>query len=163
MDQGENGRRTEEQKILLVDDHVVFRQGLSKLINSLPDYAVAGEAETLEQAISALQNDCFSVAVVDLGLGGKVSTDAIEKLKSAKPELIVIALSMREELEYVEQALRAGAVGYISKYEAANEILPALNRVLRNKKYISETIKQRIVRRMALGQRTSLDIQDLSN
>jgi len=127
-----------KKKVVIVDDHPLFRERLAQLINYEPDMEVTGEAESTQDAIQLIRNTSPDLATVDITLK---ESSGLELIKSIKPiciDLRVLVLSMHEESLYAERAFRAGASGYITKHRGADEILVAIRRVLAGKVYLSE-------------------------
>jgi DNA-binding NarL/FixJ family response regulator len=117
-------------RILLVDDHLIVRDGLAQFINCEQDLVVCGQADNARQAfemIPALKPD---LAIVDISLHGMSGMELIKNIKSMYSQLLVLVLSMHDESLYAERALRAGAKGYITKQKAASEVLAAIRRIL---------------------------------
>ncbi|MHC4557036.1 MAG: response regulator [Planctomycetota bacterium] len=126
-------------RILVVDDHAIVRQGLIKLIEAECDLKVCTEAENVGQAMEAVEKQQFDLAIVDISLEGTSGLELTERMKLRCPNLIVLILSMHDGLLYAQRALRAGASGYVAKYEAAEKIITAIRRVLSGKIYVSDS------------------------
>src|SRR5437870_2010392 len=122
--------RKPKTRVLLVDDHPILRRGLAQLINLEPDMMVCGEAEDAGKAFDAAGTLTPDVAVIDISLKGGNGIELIKNLKARYPELPTLILSMYEESLYAERALRAGALGYIMKEEAIEQVLVAIRRAL---------------------------------
>jgi DNA-binding NarL/FixJ family response regulator len=126
-------------RILVVDDHAIVRQGLIKLVEAEPDLMVCAEAENASQALEAMEKQQFDLAIVDILLEGASGLELTERMKLRRPNLIVLILSMHDGLLYAQRALRAGATGYVAKYEAAEKIITAIRQVLGGKVYVSNS------------------------
>jgi DNA-binding NarL/FixJ family response regulator len=133
---------------LVVDDHPVFRQGLVALIRSNERYQVCAEAGTVTESLSALEQAVPDIALVDISLVGQNGLDLVKTLKAAHPEVIVLIISMHDEVVYAERALKAGARGYVMKQEAASVMLDAIETVLSGKIYVSATMRDRLLETM---------------
>ena len=133
--------------ILIVDDHSIVRRGLIQLINQEPDLRVCGEVESGVQALAAIEEQAFDLAIVDISLNDINGIQLTEKIKSICPNLPVLILTMHDVVVYAERAFRAGAEGYITKNEAAEKIVTAIRQVLCGKKYISKTIRDNLSRK----------------
>ncbi len=132
--------------VLLVDDHPLFRKGMTQLLDSQHDLQVKTEAESSGAALSAIRSDTFDLAVVDIGLGGGANGIELTKsLKAERPDLPVLVVSMHDEALYAERALRAGARGYVMKREALDSILHAVRSVIAGEIYISPTMTKRML------------------
>ena len=124
---------------MVVDDHAIVRQGLIKLIETEFDLMVCSEAENADQAIKAMAGQQYDLAIVDISLEGMNGLELTEMMKLRSPKMIVLILSMYEGLFYAQRALRAGASGYVAKYEAAEKIITAIRIVLSGKIYVSNS------------------------
>ena len=127
-------------KILIVDDHSIVRRGLTQLINQEPDFVVCGQAENAMEALVAIKERSFDLAVVDISLDDINGIQLTEKIHLLCPNLPVLILTMHNEAVYAERALRAGASGYVTKNEAAEKIVTAIRQLLCGKEYFSDTV-----------------------
>jgi len=125
-------------KVVIVDDHPLFRERLAQLINHEPDMEVTGESDTAEDAIQLIRNRSPDLAIIDITLKGSSGLELIKSIKALSIGVPVLVLSMHEESLYAERALHAGATGYITKHQAADEVLSAIRRVLAGEVYLSE-------------------------
>lgn len=125
-------------RVLLVDDHVILRDGLAQLISGESGLAVCGEAATAEEALSVATKVSPDLAIVDISLGGVNGIELIKNLSAVLPELKILVLSMHDESNYAERALRAGARGYVMKREARDRILDAIRTVMSGEIYVSD-------------------------
>ena len=135
----QHGAGKNKTRILVVDDHAIVRQGLIKLIETEFDLMVCSEAENADQAPKAMAGQQYDLAIVDISLEGVNGLELTEMMKLRSPKMIVLILSMYEGLFYAQRALRAGASGYVAKYEAAEKIITAIRLVLSGKIYVSES------------------------
>ena len=126
-------------RILVVDDHAIVRQGLIKLIETELDLMVCFEAENAGQALKAINNQEFDLAIVDISLEDMNGIELTRKMKLQCPNMIILILSMHDGLTYAQRALKAGASGYVAKYEAAEKVITAIRQVLRGNIYISDS------------------------
>ena len=126
-------------RILVVDDHAIVRQGLIKLIETEFDLMICSEAENADQALKAMAAQQFDLAIVDISLEGINGLELTKIMKLRNPKMIVLILSMYEGLFYAQRALKAGASGYVAKYEAAEKIITAIRLVLSGKIYVSDS------------------------
>jgi DNA-binding NarL/FixJ family response regulator len=133
---------------LVVDDHPIFRQGLVALIRSNERYQVCAEAGTVAETLEALERSVPDIALVDITLVGQNGLDLVKTLKAAHPEILVLIISMHDEVVYAERALRAGARGYVMKQEAASVMLDAIETVLSGRIYVSATMRDRLLETM---------------
>jgi len=146
-------KRTEHQdnsksRILIVDDHTVVRQGLILLIDQEPDLVVCAEAENAGEALEIIERQEVDLAIVDISLDGPNGIQLTGRIKSQHPHLPVLVLTMHDEELYVKRAFQAGAKGYITMHEAAETIITAIRLMLSGKDYISETMKQKFLKKL---------------
>lgn len=134
--------------ILIVDDHAVVRQGLTLLINQEPDLVVCAEAENAAQALETIEKQQVDLAIIDISLDGPNGIQLTERIKSRHPNLPVLVLTMHDEELYVKRAFQAGAKGYVTKHEAAETVITAIHLILSGKDYISETMKQKFLKKL---------------
>ena len=142
----EPGVRGVKAKVFLVDDHAVVRSGLAQLINLQPDLVVCGEADDAPVALSGLANLRPQIAIVDISLRKDVGgIELIKTIADRFPTLLVLVLSMYDEVIFAERALRAGDKGYVMKAESPETLLRAIRAVLRGDIYVSDATSKRIV------------------
>jgi len=132
-------------KILIVDDHPMMRQGLVQLITNEPDLAVAGEAETAEQAVSIIAQAAPDLVLADISLTGKSGLELIKDIQALRPGLAVLVISMHDESIYAERVLRAGGRGYIMKHEGGKQMMQAVRHVLSGQIYVSPKMSGKIL------------------
>jgi DNA-binding NarL/FixJ family response regulator len=145
MNQKSEIRGHGKQRVLVVDDHSVLREGLAMVINQEHDLVVCGEAADATeaiQAVAALQPD---VAIIDLSLTSGSGLELIKDLRMQHPDLRMLVLSLHDEALYAERVLRAGASGYIMKRASTAELLVALRKVLSGDVYLSERMASLLV------------------
>jgi DNA-binding NarL/FixJ family response regulator len=130
----------QKSRIFLVEDHPVFRDGLSKLLNAEDDLTVCGEAGDARQALKSITKLKPELMVVDLGLPGKSGLELIKEIRALKLEIKLLAVSMFDEAIYAQRVLRAGGDGYIMKQEDPEEIVLAIRDVLAGHIYVSEEV-----------------------
>jgi len=140
-----------KNKVFLVDDHPIVRQGLTLLINQERDLSVCGEAEEMHSALQSIESAKPDIVVLDISLNGPDGLDLLKHLRSRHPKLPVLMLSMHDESIYAERTLRAGANGYIMKQEATDKVLIALRRILSNEIYVSDRIANNMLRHYVRG------------
>ena len=133
-----------QTKIVLVEDHPIFRKGLVQLINNGENMKVCGEAEDFPEALRIIKETSPDLVIVDITLKNRNGIELIKDIKLRHPDIKIIVLSMHDEKVYAERALRAGAKGYIMKEEAPETILKVIEHVLSNNIYVSDEIATRI-------------------
>jgi DNA-binding NarL/FixJ family response regulator len=138
-----------KKRVVIIDDHPLLRDGITRLINSQPDLMVCGEAEDRAGAMAVVESAKPDVAVVDISLKDQSGLELIKDFKVRFPNLLVLALSVHDESFYAERALRAGARGYVMKREASEKVLEAIRRVLEGKVYASDQVAAAILNKVA--------------
>lgn len=126
-----------KERVLVVDDHPLFRDRLAQIINHELDMEVCGEAEDVRQALEILQRARPDLVIVDISLPGTGGLELIKQSRALPLKTPILVLSMHDETLYAERAFRAGANGYITKRQPAGEIVTAIRRVLAGEVYLS--------------------------
>ncbi len=148
--------------ILVVDDHALIRKGLTLLLNETPDIRVTAEADSGMQAISKVRSQAFDVVLLDVSLPDKHGIDVLKQLKSEHPDIKIIVLSMYPEEQYGLRMLKAGAMGYINKQSAPEQLVGAIYQVQSGKKFIGEAMAEQLLNNL-IGESQELLHQTLSN
>ncbi len=130
--------------VLLVDDHTVVRQGLRALLSSEEDIEVVGEAENGRQAVVLARKTPPDVVVMDVAMPLLNGLEATKQILKLVPTAKVLVLTSYGDDECVQQLMQAGAVGYLIKQTAANDLLKAIREVHRGNAYFSPTIAKRL-------------------
>jgi DNA-binding NarL/FixJ family response regulator len=138
-----------KHKILIVDDHAVFRDGLQRLISLETDLNVCGQAGDAEEALEQAASLKPDLAIVDISLEGMSGIDLTKALKARYPKLRILVLSMHKEMLYAERALRAGANGYITKREDGETLVAAIRQVLNGQTYVSEEFNEHLLEKLS--------------
>lgn len=136
---------------MVVEDHPLVREGLTRLINLQPDLSVCGEAPTAHHALKAIPVLKPDIVILDITLAGSNGMDLIKDMKSRSLKSLILVLSMHDESLYAERALRAGAKGYIMKQEASKDVLTAIRRILAGEIYLSEKMAAKMLHKVAGG------------
>lgn len=129
-------------RIILVDDHAVVRTGYRRLLDAEPGLQVVGEAASADEANALIMHVAADVAVVDLSLRGSSGIEAIRRMLARQPGLKVLVLSMHEGAGHITQALRSGALGYLTKYCEPADVIDGIRRVATGKRVFSPEIAQ---------------------
>ena len=145
-----------KKRVLLVDDHPVLRKGLARLIDSKEEFAVCGEASTAVDAMVLIRELEPDLVIADIGLPGTSGIELTKTIRAEFQQLPVLILSMHEEALYATRALRAGAMGYIVKQDAIDNIAAALRETLNGRRYLSPVIAAQLQHNGPDGQ-TSTD------
>lgn len=136
----QNQQAARKKQILIVDDHPVFRAGLKIILEQEPGLAVCGEADTAMQAFQGIEKLNPDLVLTDIGLPGKSGVDLIHDIRSIRPELPVLVISMHDEKFFAGRVLRAGGRGYVMKQAGSEKILEAVHKVLEGKVAVSESV-----------------------
>jgi DNA-binding NarL/FixJ family response regulator len=134
-----------KSRVLVVDDHPMMRGGLIHLLNRQIDLTCCGEAGSVAEAQDAVARLKPDVVIVDLLLKGGDGLELIKSLRSQVAGLRILVLSQFEAPHYVERALRAGALGYLVKDQAAHEVLSAIRTVLAGEVYLTRALAARLL------------------
>jgi DNA-binding NarL/FixJ family response regulator len=132
-------------RVLLADDHSLVRAGIRSLLGAMAEVAVVGEAASGEQAIELAQREQPDVVLMDIAMKGITGLEAAALMRERVPAVRVVILSMHAGEEYVLQALRAGAAGYLLKDAATGELELALRSVMRGESWLSPAVSRQVV------------------
>ena len=141
--------RKNSSRILVVDDHPLFREGLVRVLNQEKDLEVCGEAADGSEALRRLTEGKPDLAIVDISLDGTNGIELTKQLRDRRPDLRILMLSMHDEGVYADRALRAGANGYVMKRERGSVLLEAVRRVLAGHAHFSEEVNDRVLQTLA--------------
>jgi DNA-binding NarL/FixJ family response regulator len=131
-------------RILIVDDHVMFREGLKQILAKHRDMNIVGEVGNGTDALQSIRSDEYDVVVLDISMPGQSGWDILNEIKLEKPGLPVLILSMHPEDQYAIRMLKAGASGYISKESVPEELILAIRKVASGGKYVSPALAEKI-------------------
>ncbi|MEO8935878.1 MAG: response regulator transcription factor [Burkholderiaceae bacterium] len=134
-------------RILIVDDHVIVRQGIAQLVNREPDLDVCHEAGDADSAVAVLRETHVDLAIVDISLPGTSGIELVKLMREMQPQLPVLVMSMHDEALYSDRAFRAGAKGYVMKQEATEKLLAAIRKILNGGVYVSDRMQTVMVQR----------------
>jgi DNA-binding NarL/FixJ family response regulator len=137
---GNVSKASAKKKIMVVDDHPVFRNGLIELVNRQNDFICCADTSDSDSTKEAALKHQPDLVLLDLRLGQEDGLELIKWLRSQLPALHILVVSSGDELIYAERALRAGARGYIMKDEASEEVVTAIRAVLAGELYVSRKI-----------------------
>jgi DNA-binding NarL/FixJ family response regulator len=138
-------------RILVIDDHPIVRQGIASLLAQEPDMVLCGEAGTYDDALSRAAATSPDVALVDITLKDRSGLDLIREFRERFPSIKNLVLSMHDEEEYAERALKAGARGYVMKEKADEVVVDAIRLVMQGELYISPEISSRMLKQYLAG------------
>jgi len=131
-------------KILIADDHTIFREGLKHILAEYPDLVVADEANNGQEVLDKIWKDNYDMVLLDITMPGMTGLEVLKQLKNEKPKLPVLILSMHPEEQYAVRVIRAGASGYLTKESAPDELITAIRKISQGRKYITSSLAERL-------------------
>jgi two-component system, NarL family, invasion response regulator UvrY len=131
-------------RILIADDHPLFREGLRHILAGCPDFTVAGEAGNGQEVLEKVWNNEYDMVLLDIAMPGTPGLEVLKRLKNEKPKLPVLVLSMYPEEQYAVRVIKAGASGYLTKESASEELVTAIRRIAGGRKYITSSLAERL-------------------
>jgi DNA-binding NarL/FixJ family response regulator len=137
------------KRIVIVDDHPLFRKGLQELIHSDGSFAVCGEAANAAEGMDVIRKLHPDLVIVDLSLPGTNGIELIKNIRAEFPELPILVLSMHDESLYALRAMRAGANGYVMKHEAMANVIQAIHEVFSGRPYLSPAMAAQVITKFA--------------
>ena len=129
-------------KVLIADDHAVVREGLKQILSGTSDIVVAAEARNGDEVMDKLAQEDIDFVVLDITMPCRNGLDVLRDIKSQRPGLPVLILSMYPEEQYALRVLKAGASGYLSKESAPDELIKAIRQISQGKKYIGPSLEE---------------------
>ena len=145
QDEGTNQGPHSKKRVLIVDDHPIFRLGLAGLISAQPHLEVCGHAESAPLALEAMRKFKPDLVLLDLSLRGTNGIELIKLMKAEQPQLPILVISMHDEAIFGLRALKAGALGYVMKAEAMAHVAEAITKVLQGKIYVSPNFGEKLI------------------
>ena len=138
-------------KVLLADDHHLVREGFRRIVEDADDMMVVAEAADGREAIEQVKKTSPDVAIVDISMPGMDGLEVISQLRLSNPDLPILILTMHEEEQYVVRAISAGAMGYVAKRGAPEQLVEAIRKVHAGRHYLTESASEILALRMARG------------
>lgn len=138
-------------KILIVDDHPIFRMGMKELINQEYDFTVCAVAENIREARKAFATEGPDMAIIDIALAEDNGLDLVKEFNSIQNDFPMLVLSMHDESVWAERAIRAGARGYVMKKEASESVLTALRDMREGKIHVSNDMVSLLLNNLQKG------------
>lgn len=135
---------SQKLRIMLADDHTMFREGLKKVLSMSPGFVVTDEAGNAPEALDKIRKSDFDVIVLDISMPGGDGIDVLKEIRHFKPRLPVLILSMYPEDQYAYRAIKAGASGYLTKDKATGELIDAIRQIASGRKYISKEVAEQL-------------------
>jgi DNA-binding NarL/FixJ family response regulator len=131
-------------RALIADDHAVVRQGLKQILGDTPEMLVAGEATNGQEVLDKVRAEPWDVVVLDISMPDRSGLDILKQLRSERPKLPVLVLSMHSEDQYAVRVLKAGASGYLTKDSAPDELVKAIRKVVSGGRYVSSFLAEKL-------------------
>jgi DNA-binding NarL/FixJ family response regulator len=131
-------------RVLVADEHAVFRRGLRETLGDTFSKITFGEARTAQEALDCVRRQDWDVVILDISMPGKSGLDILNDLKRLRPKLPILFLSMHPEEQFARRALKSGAAGYLTKESVPEELKAAVQRVMKGGRYVSETLAEKL-------------------
>lgn len=150
-------------RVVLVEDHQMFREWLAHLLTRKANAEVCGETDNIQDAMRMIESCRPDIVLVDLTLKGSSGLELIKNLKAQEIEVPVLVLSMHDEALYAERVLRAGARGYINKSEASSTLLKAIRQVLSGGIYLGAKMTAAMLEKVTAGSPPGVGVELLAD
>jgi DNA-binding NarL/FixJ family response regulator len=137
--------RSGKKRVLIVDDHPIFRFGLAGLITEQSHLDVCGHSDSAPSALDSMRRLKPDLVLLDLSLRGTNGIELIKLMKAEEPNLPILVISMHDEAVFGLRALKAGALGYVMKAEAMNHVAEAISKVMQGKIYVSPKFGEKLI------------------
>lgn len=131
-------------KILIADDHKIFRKGLAQTINDFAEMRVTGEASSGNEVLAMVAKTHYDVIILDITMPGPSTVEILKQVKSDNPGISVLILSMHSEEQYALRVMKAGASGYLTKDTDEESIIEAIRKIYKGGKYITPTLAEKL-------------------
>jgi len=132
-------------RVFIADDHAVVREGVKHIFSEIPDIKIAGEACNGQEVLENMGKKDFDLLLLDIAMPGRDGLEVLKEVKTQKPKLPVLILSMFPEEQYALRALKSGASGYLTKDSIPNELVKAVRKIQKGGKYISAAFSEKLV------------------
>lgn len=150
-------------RVMLADDHKIVREGLRRIIEESGDIRVVAEAGDGREALRLIREAKPDAAVIDISMPGLDGLEIIGRIRDEHPGLPVLILTMHEEEQYVVRAIGAGAMGYVTKRSASEELVEAIRKVHAGGRYLTDSAAESLAVRLARGKEGLGPLDVLSN
>ena len=146
-------------RILIADDHAVFRRGLRETLSEAFSRITFGEAKTAQETLELARRQDWDVIILDISMPGKSGLDILDDLRRSRPKVPVLLLTMHPEQQFARRALKAGAAGYLTKDSVPDELKEAIKRIVAGGRYVSPTLAEKLA--VDLRQGTDMPLHEL--
>jgi DNA-binding NarL/FixJ family response regulator len=131
-------------RVVIADDHTIVREGLRQLLQASTDFDVVSEARDGHEVMQRVRELDFDVLLLDMSMPGKSGMELIKQVKSERPRLRILVLSMHQEHQYAVRAIKAGASGYLTKESASSQLAAAIRKVASGGAFISAEVAEQL-------------------
>jgi DNA-binding NarL/FixJ family response regulator len=131
-------------RVVIADDHTIVREGLRQLLQASVDFDIVSEARNGHEVIQRVRELDFDVLLLDMSMPGKSGMELIKQVKSERPRLRILVLSMHQEHQYAVRAIKAGASGYLTKESASSQLAAAIRKVASGGAFISAEVAEQL-------------------
>jgi len=131
-------------RLLVADDHTIFREGLKHILEEHPDIVVSDEAGSGQEVLDKVWRNTYDMVLLDIGMPGAPAIEVLKRIKNERPRLPVLVLSMYPEDQYAVRFIKAGASGYLTKEGAPDELITAIRKITAGRKYITPSVAERL-------------------
>ena len=149
-------------RVLLADDHSIVREGLRRIVEESGDIEVIAEASDGREAVLAVRREKPDVAVIDISMPVLDGLEVITQIKSEHPDVPILVLTMHEEQQYVVRAIETGAMGYITKQSAPEQLVKAIRKVYSGSLFLTDEAAEALALRVAKGRTVQSPLDTLS-
>jgi two-component system, NarL family, invasion response regulator UvrY len=146
-------------RILIADDHAVFRRGLRETLSEAFSKIVFGEASTAQETLEFVRRQDWDAIILDISMPGKSGLDILDDLRRSRPRIPVLLLTMHPEQQFARRALKAGAAGYLTKDSVPDELKGAIKKIVAGGRYVSATLAEKLA--VDLRQGADMPIHEL--
>ena len=143
-------------RVLIADDHAVFRRGLRETLAEFFFKVTFGEAKTAQETVELVRRHDWDVVILDISMPGKSGLDVLDELRRLRPRLPILLLSMHPEEQFARRALKTGAAGYLTKESVPEELKEAVRKVVAGGRYVSATLAEKLAVDLREGADTPL-------
>ncbi len=143
-------------KVLIADDHAVFRRGLRETLAEAFSGVTFGEARTAQETLEHVRRQDWDVVILDISMPGKSGLDILDDLKRLRPRMPILLLSMHPEQQFARRALKSGAAGYLTKDSVTEELKEAVKKIVGGGRYVSATLAEKLAVDLRQGADTPL-------
>jgi len=131
-------------RIVVADDHTIVREGLKQVLSAASDFEIVGEAQSGHEVLQRVRDLEFNVLLLDMSMPGKSGIELIKQVRTERPKLRILVLSMHQEQQYAVRAIKAGASGYLTKDSASAQLVSAIRKVAAGGAFITEAVAEQL-------------------